>query len=157
MRALLLLAAFLAGCASQPRVREFSDAYIVDNRIYVRHADTLTADQITQVQDRYAVPVFDDRERAMWRHLLIGHGMDLGTTVIGLNMGCIERNPLIGKSPNVGVLILVKALPLIHWRMQANASPAGLSTADRLVSKVNVWSGYGASALNVATIARGCG
>ena len=156
MRTLLILAAFLAGCASQPRVREFPDAFIVDNVVYARHSDTLTPEQAAAVAAKYSVPVFDDRERAMWRHLLIGHGLDVGTTVIGLNRGCVETLPGIGASPSIGVLIAVKAIPLVIWRMQANASPAGLSTADRLVSKINVVTGYGASALNLATIARGC-
>ena len=156
-RFLILLAlALLAACATRPLQYEDPDVIVIKGQVLIKRPDQRTPEQTRAVVDHYTAPVFDDRERAMWRHLLTGHGLDVATTLVGLHRGCIETMPGLGRHPSPIVILFVKAAPLAHWWTAAHRSPAAFSTADHLVSKANVAIGYGAAAWNVGVISRGC-
>jgi hypothetical protein len=157
MRILILLTlALLAACATRPLQYEDDDVIIVKGMLLIKRPDQRTPAELQRVTAHYTAPVFDERERAMWRHLLFGHGLDVGTTLVGLDAGCRETFPGLGKRPGILALLLVKGLPLWHWWHHAHQSPAAFSSADSLVARINVASGYGAAAWNAWTIAGGC-
>lgn len=157
MRAALvaLVALILAGCATRPLSYEDDDVIVIKGQVLLKRPNERTPEQTRAITAHYTAPVFDDRERRMWKHLLTGHGLDVATTVVALNAGCVETLPGLGRHPNILALLAVKALPLVHWWHHAHRSPAAFSSADSLVSRVNVMSGYGAAAWNASVIVLG--
>ena len=128
---------------------------VVDDRLFTYHGHIDDARK-AELDAEYVDPVIDDREwRQFWIGLL-GHGLDVASTRAGLKAGCVEGNGLVGSNPSTAEMIMVKLFFVAQWAWEAHQSPRRFSSADLLVSKVNVASGYVAAGLNLRTIAAGC-
>ena len=53
-----------------------------------------------------------DHERISFGLAVAAHAADAATTARGLRGGCVELNPLLGSSPDIGAVIAIKAISL---------------------------------------------
>lgn len=153
--ALLITLALLAACATRPMQYEDDDVIIVKGIVLLKHPDRRTPENIREVTDHYTKPVLDDAERRALRWRAGFETADFITTVVGLNMGCSESNPLLGKSPAVGWIVAAKVIPTLIAYRHAKASPAAFSSA-RKTRQGNCVMG-GVVAWNLYMLSRGCG
>lgn len=152
MRA-VILALMLTGCSVIPKHYEDENVYVIKHKVYIRHVDKLTPEQIKQVEKDYTQPYLDDYEKKALRGRLLGEGSDLATTVVGLAIGCVEANPLVAGG---GLPAIVAAKGLGYWsaRSYAKASPKAFSSAK--ATKKGNYILFGTAAWNIYMISQGC-
>lgn len=144
----------LASCHSIPKHYEDEKVYVIDHKVYIRHSDKLTEEELKQVKKDYTEPYLDENEERALKGRGVADALDVATTVVGLNIGCVEKNPLLGTNPSVGVIVAVKGLGYWMTYSHAKASPKMFSSAKQLKNDNYIL--FGVVAWNLYQISQGC-
>lgn len=151
---LLLFLIMITGCHSIPKHYEDENVYVVDHKVYIRHSDKLTEQQYQEVVDTYTKPYMDDNEKKALKHRRIADGADVVTTLIGMNLGCREVNPLVGSKPGLPILLVVKGAGYWMTYSHAKASPKAFSSAKKLKNDNYIL--FGVVTWNLYQLSQGC-
>lgn len=143
---------FLSACHVIPKHYEDDKVYVIDHKVYIRHTDKLTTEELEQVKEDYTEPYLDDNEKKALRGRMFGEAADLVTTAVGFSKGCMEANPIVGT--NIYNVVLVKGLGYYTARQYAKASPKMFSSAKKL--KTGKYILFGAAVWNIYQISQGC-
>jgi len=66
-----------------------------------------------------AIP-YDTTEKILYGALIATNAADLGTTVVALDRGAVEVNPIVGANPSTGTLLAVKVIGVTLVTIGAN-------------------------------------
>lgn len=153
-RLLLPTLILLNGCHSIPKHYEDEKVYVIDHKVYIRHSDKLTEDELKQVKKDYTEPYLDENEERALKGRGVADALDVATTVVGLNLGCAEQNPLLGKNPSVVSLLIIKGAGYWMTYSHAKSSPKMFSSAKKLKNGNYIL--FGTVVWNIYQISQGC-
>lgn len=150
----LLLAALLSSCAAIPKDYEDNNVFVVNHKVYIRSPEKMSKEKYQWVVDHYTKPVVDAREKKALKGRRVADVADVVVTAVALKAGCSEMNPLVGSSPNIGVMLAAKGLSYWITYQAVKASPAAFSSAKEV--KTGNYILFGAVAWNLYLVSQGC-